>query len=74
VHLVGRVGDLAEALPRRLLLVDLARLGAGRELYSLVRRTTRGDTDPKKNSLSLTIGPPSEPPNSLWWFGCLVSW
>jgi hypothetical protein len=31
VHLVGRIGDLAEALPRRLLLVDLARLGAGGE-------------------------------------------
>ena len=37
-----------------------------------MRRTRRGDTEPKKNSLSLTIGPPSDPPNSLRTLSLLV--
>ena len=68
-----RVGQLAE----RLLPPDArarCRCCRRRSCRVLVFFSLRGEYDPKKNSRSRTIGPPTEPPNSLWFSGDSSSW
>ena len=55
----SRMGDKPAKLPAFSAAVGIA------EMTVVEARRRSPSKDPKKNSLSLTMGPPAEPPNSL---------